>query len=520
MKNHYIRTAIVIEVLILLFTLIGTGFYTYVQAMDDIEFEMNRFTAYSVDGLTDIEGKTETETIYSFFDDTDFYYHLWSGAKDGFYSCLILDDGTIFDTSTEFYYVECFVETAGTSKSVGRRFFRLEEEYPSDILSSLTFDAECDDALIYDGSVTIDGETYQLRGFDYSASERMDVTSWAKSCSGGAAYSMPACKVSFGKDEDKFRLNTEAQDFLNDYLTGNLSFDVESEDMTVQTTEVKTVYRKNVFESYFIVEHDYGDAVYYRAYAWHPIADFTLPMNIHTYVFIGVSLVAIEVVIAFAMSKIYKNQKKYEIRSRRLARGIAHELKTPLAVTKAYIENWDYIDEEKRAEYTKTIKQEVADMSEQVDLLIEMGKIDRDDAKFVFEEIDIAELIREVFDGIRPLADERHLSVEMPSNEEKYILKADLRLMKIAIGNYLTNMLKYTDKTAKVKIRRSGRLGEIIRVSFENDSPNDGKAKTEKLNSNGMGVEINENIMEIHGFTYGSTMYYSQTIYWFEAKTF
>lgn len=34
-------------------------------------------------------------------------------------------------------------------------------------------------------------------------------------------------------------------------------------------------------------------------------------------------------------NKLYRTRKEYESRLRRLTRGVAHELKTPLAVTKA-----------------------------------------------------------------------------------------------------------------------------------------------------------------------------------------
>ena len=87
--------------------------------------------------------------------------------------------------------------------------------------------------------------------------------------------------------------------------------------------------------------------------------------------------------------------------------------------------------------------------------------------------------------------------------------------MKIAISNYLTNMVKYADKEAKVDIWMNG---SKVLVQFKNDSTNDRKSNTDKLSSNGMGIEINENIMKLHGFKSGSNLREYETVYWFEAE--
>ena len=68
--------------------------------------------------------------------------------------------------------------------------------------------------------------------------------------------------------------------------------------------------------------------------------------------------------------------------------------------------------------------------------------------------------------------------------------------MKIALGNYITNMVKYADKRAEIRFSMTGSKVSVI---FKNDSANEKKSNTDKINNNGMGVEINENIMKILG---------------------
>jgi K+-sensing histidine kinase KdpD len=236
----------------------------------------------------------------------------------------------------------------------------------------------------------------------------------------------------------------------------------------------------------------------------------------HIGALIGIFLVFlfVEFIVAFVISRLYKNRMEYEKKSKRLTRGIAHELKTPLAVTKAYVENWDCIDEEDREEYAEKINREVEDMSNMINVLLEMEKIDDGSIKLNPEEVELSSLIKSVYNRIRPLAKERGLEVTLPE-EGEYLIQADLKFIKIALGNYLTNMVKYADKTASVIIEESGKK---YRVYFKNDSTNAGRSKTDKLNSNGMGVEINENIMNLHGFKNGADYRRTETVFWFEAE--
>ena len=85
----------------------------------------------------------------------------------------------------------------------------------------------------------------------------------------------------------------------------------------------------------------------------------------------------------------------------------------------------------------------------------------------------------------------------------------------IALGNYITNMVKYADKRAEIRFSMTGSKVSVI---FKNDSVNDKKSNTDKINNNGMGVEINENIMKILGIDCGSYMKGKETIFWFETE--
>ena len=281
----------------------------------------------------------------------------------------------------------------------------------------------------------------------------------------------------------------------------------------IKTGEDAQLRQKSIWTTYQFKSTVTRYGVYVTMHVFHPV-QIVLRANKGTYIALTIALIIIEAIIAFAMSKLYKSSMEFEMKSRRLTRGVAHELKTPLAVTKAYMENWDYIDENDREEYAKKINREVDDMTVLINALLEMDKINSGNLNLNIEEIDISALLWSVYNHVRPLALERDLKVIMPDSEE-IMIKADLKFMKIALGNYLTNMVKYADKKAEVQIINEEKT---VWIKFRNDSSNDRKNKTDKLNSNGMGVEINENIMKLHGFKYGSSMGNTETVFWFEAK--
>ena len=302
----------------------------------------------------------------------------------------------------------------------------------------------------------------------------------------------------FAKTDLDASLNAEAKALFEDLASRDTIIDLSKED---------------IFTSYSmsLVWTEYG--VYATMQVFHPVV-IIIRDNIGAYIIILIALIFIEVMVAVSMYRICKNRMEYEMRSRRLTRGVAHELKTPLAVTKAYMDNWDMLSEEDRTKYAEMVGREIDDMSDLITTLLEMDKIDSGKIKLNPEEVEISSLISSVYKRVKPLADERKLEVKIDTDKE-YVIKADLKLMKIAISNYLTNMVKYADKEAKVDIWMNN--GKVL-VQFKNDSTNDRKSNTDKLSSNGMGIEINENIMKLHGFKSGSNLREYETVYWFEAE--
>lgn len=496
MKQHYIRTAIIIDGLILAIFLLGMGIYTYILAKDEMntDITLSKAIVYSNVPTSDSITSEDEFIRYSFANCWNTYGE-YGYEGMGFYGYLETGSGAKFDTSTDYCTV-VLAEDHYFSSSEYRIFYVDDTSvYDDKNLYDPSFTGEVDDVFIHGGEMLYQNKTYKVHDVDYQGGELIPASEWKND-----TY-LYGTVMRFAKTNYDAKLNKEAKAKF-DELYAQIK---TGEDAQLQQISIWTTYQ---FKS---TVTRYG--VYVTMHVFHPV-QIVMMANKGTYIALTIALIIIEAIIAFAMSKLYKNNMEFEMKSRRLTRGVAHELKTPLAVTKAYMENWDYIDEKDREEYAKKINREVDDMTVLINALLEMDKINSGNLKLNIEEIDISALLWSVYNHVRPLAMERNLNVKMPDAEE-IMIKADLKFMKIALGNYLTNMVKYADKKAEVQIVNEEKT---VWIKFRNDSSNDKKNNTDKLNSNGMGVEINENIMKLHGFKYGSSMGNTETVFWFEAE--
>ncbi len=519
MKKHFIATTVIIDTLILILFILGTGIFTYFRAISEMKSRyqlMKNQVEFSFPSQHSLSELSDRELILH-------SYHLSWGElrynleETGFYGFVKLADGTMIDTSSDY----CVVETLGDSiddsvdyvdvdvdhitngHEAYLRVFALNEDvsFDSNLIFDMTFTGECDDTFIHSGTMTYMGNTYELKDIGYNSSERVPVSTLFEN-----NVESRVVIVNLASNEYGEKLNNEAKDLCeNIYNEVEQNYHIANQD---------DLAKEDILTSYYMVlGATPNGAVTGLIYVFHPL-ETVLRSNIVLYIVLFIILLLVEAFVIYMMRKSYLVRQEQEMRSRRLRRGIAHELKTPLAIAKLYMENQEYIDETERPDYSRKVNRELEDMTGLIDALLEMDKIYSGKVMLKPEEFDINAMIKSVYAHVKPLADERGLEVMLPEDKE-YLVKADIKFMRIAIGNYLTNMVKYADKEAKVSINIHG---NVVRVVFENDSKNDKKSGIDKLNSNGMGVEINENIMRLHSFKHGSGMYYNKTRFWFEAE--
>lgn len=242
-----------------------------------------------------------------------------------------------------------------------------------------------------------------------------------------------------------------------------------------------------------------------------------LKSNAMTYILMLLGFIILEALVVVSFVMLYKNQMNYEIRNQKLTRGIAHELKTPLAVTKATVENWDYFDDDRRKDYSKRVINEVDHMSDMVGKLIDVSKIKEGSDKINYEAVDLKKLTEDIIARNGELIRERNITVAFNHDNRPYTVFADPDMMNMVIGNFMSNAVKYCDHIIKIQLNRSGRkiefgitndgakiekkdLDKIWDVFYTTD-----KARTDRMSSSGVGLSVVKSILDVHKADYGCT---------------
>jgi protein-histidine pros-kinase len=92
---------------------------------------------------------------------------------------------------------------------------------------------------------------------------------------------------------------------------------------------------------------------------------------------------------------------------------------------------------------------------------IESGKID-----LHIEPIDGAELLQDVAGGLRPLADEKRIDLDVDAPPEKVTVRSDRRALKQILINLTNNAIKFTDEGG-VRLRVSPPEGAGAATRFD-----------------------------------------------------
>jgi K+-sensing histidine kinase KdpD len=247
--------------------------------------------------------------------------------------------------------------------------------------------------------------------------------------------------------------------------------------------------------------------------AGKPLAS-VIKTNALTYIFMLLGFIILEALIVVSFVMLYKNQMNYEIRNQKLTRGIAHELKTPLAVTKATVENWDYFDDDRRKDYSKRVINEVDHMSDMVGKLLDVSKIKEGSNKVNFEPVDLKKLTDEIIARNGELIRERNITITFNRDDKPYMVFADLEMMNMVISNFMSNAIKYCDHVIMIQLNRNGRK---IEFSITNDGAKidkkdidkiwdifytTDKARTDRISSSGVGLSVVKSILDVHKAEY------------------
>ncbi|MHB2149260.1 sensor histidine kinase [Calditrichota bacterium LG25] len=197
--------------------------------------------------------------------------------------------------------------------------------------------------------------------------------------------------------------------------------------------------------------------------------------------------------------------------------NISHDLRSPLASTRGYVETLMIKDEKlsqkERKKFLKIIHKNVVHLSELVSELFELAKFDAKEIEPAIEPFSIAELAQDIVLKFQPQSENLNINLISRFPKNLPLVMGDIGMIERAISNLIQNALKFSGKGATVNVELLKAENHVI-VKIADNGPGIpvedlpyvferfyrvDKSRNRKSGGSGLGLAIVKKIVEAHG---------------------
>ncbi|MDQ7075087.1 MAG: histidine kinase dimerization/phospho-acceptor domain-containing protein [Gammaproteobacteria bacterium] len=149
-----------------------------------------------------------------------------------------------------------------------------------------------------------------------------------------------------------------------------------------------------------------------------------------------------------------KSLKKQDEARCEMVANISHDLRTPLAALHGYIETLILkqasLTAEQQQHYLKSALNNSVRLSQLIDELFELARLESAETKAKMEPFSIAELASDVIQQYAPIASEQNNRLSMECFEAPPFVSADIGMIQRVLENLISNGLRHTENGAVV----------------------------------------------------------------------
>ncbi|WP_068984508.1 sensor histidine kinase [Lysinibacillus xylanilyticus] len=220
-------------------------------------------------------------------------------------------------------------------------------------------------------------------------------------------------------------------------------------------------------------------------------------------------------VMAKQLERMEKEKKCLEENKQRMLVDLSHDLKTPMTTIRGYIEAMELgliNEEERRQRILRLISDKAELVSELIDDIFELSKLDSPNYPFTVQIADIAEFIREIAAEYYEVFAEKNFIFQFEIPKREINFSFNYTWLYRAVSNILSNALKYnppgttvrlklftTEKGVEIHIQDDG-VGIPLAIKeniFEAFVRGDQSRKSD--GGTGLGLAIAKQVIEKHG---------------------
>jgi signal transduction histidine kinase len=230
-------------------------------------------------------------------------------------------------------------------------------------------------------------------------------------------------------------------------------------------------------------------------------------------VLLAAAAAALAAALAVRLAMEERSRREIEEARRQLVAAASHDLRTPLASLRLLVESIDdgVATGETRDRYLKEIRTHVGVLSDLIDDLFELSRIEAGDISWTMRQVKVRELIGDTVAAMRAPAAERGVSLaaELPAAE--LVASANAEKVQRVLFNLIQNAIRHTPADGSVTVRaRSAAGGVEVEVADNGEGipAGDGDRVFEAFyrgeaargeEGAGLGLAISRAIVEAHG---------------------
>ncbi|HEY1855520.1 MAG TPA: HAMP domain-containing sensor histidine kinase [Solirubrobacterales bacterium] len=230
-------------------------------------------------------------------------------------------------------------------------------------------------------------------------------------------------------------------------------------------------------------------------------------------VLLAVAAAALAAALAVRLSMEERAEREVEEARRALVAAASHDLRTPLASLRLLV---DAIEDgvatgETRDRYLAEIRTHVAVLSDLIDDLFELSRIEAGEVSWSLRQVELGELIGETVAAMRAPAEQRgvRLAAELP--ERGVRAEADAEKVQRVLFNLIQNAIRHTPADGSVTVRARPHDGDVeIEIADDGEGIPPGAAErvfeafyrgdaSRGEDGAGLGLAISRAIVEAHG---------------------
>jgi len=212
-------------------------------------------------------------------------------------------------------------------------------------------------------------------------------------------------------------------------------------------------------------------------------------------------------------------QKKLSEMQKDFINNMTHEFKTPISTIKissdVFLKTPEIAGNERLSRYAHIIQDQNARLNNQVEKVLQLARIEKDNFKLNKEEVDLHELLAEVVNSVRLKVEEKGGVLNSSLNADNPVVSADKLHLTNIIHNLLDNATKYCREVPNIVVStrtaRSGKVEVVIKdegigIKKENLSKLYDKfyrvptGDVHNVKGFGLGLFYTKNICEAHGW--------------------